>query len=455
MTYFDTMKGLLSRLAFLEPLLPKHEADFRKASYRTDVRRISVLLLALGALSALWIYKDATMSIDRLPVWPLQAMRVFTMCIAAVFFWRQRRRSDQVLESATLYAIAAVIVLHQLATLVSRPLSYSYTSYTSIVLVFILYFMFPFGLVTRAAFALTLSVGEIVFVLLFKEYEPGGKFTLVIAHLFANLLGAFWSAGANTIKRKSYLDFIVLKKAKARIDFMYRVLSHDVRAPFSALISQSGLLKQSLDAGDYSKSQDLAASMGAMIQQSYLMTENLLEWGGRESKQARAKQIHVDLVELVSDTVALFRPLLEQKGLHLEMRLERRVTLKLDARSFQVIIRNIVHNACKFSADGSELRLSLTRGAELISIELFNQGKPISRRVVKKIERIDEWYSSYVGQRHSGAGLGLGISFDIARRNSWTLSLEPILSSEAAGTGTLARLAIPIAITHAEARPSP
>ncbi|MFZ4618552.1 MAG: sensor histidine kinase, partial [Rectinemataceae bacterium] len=267
-----------------------------------------------------------------------------------------------------------MIVLHQLATLVSRPLDYAFTSYTSLVFVFILYFMFPFGLVTRAA--LTLSVGEIVFVLLFKEYEPGGKFTLVIAHIFANLLGAFWSASANTIKRKSYLDFIVLKKAKARIDFMYRVPSHDVRAPFSALISQSGLLKQSLDTGNYPKSQELAASMGAMIQQSYLMTENLLEWGGRVGKQARAKQVQVDLVELVSDTVAMFRPLLEQKGLHLEMRLERRATLRLDARAFQVIIRNLVHNACKYSPEGSELRLSMTRGTELISIELFNQGKP-------------------------------------------------------------------------------
>jgi K+-sensing histidine kinase KdpD len=170
------------------------------------------------------------------------------------------------------------------------------------------------------------------------------------------------------------------------------------------------------------------------------MTENLLEWGLPTGFQHTATQGPLKIAEIIGETLLLFQPVVDHRELTVKFLLENGLSVCADARALRVLARNLLHNACKFSADRGCIRIMTQldeQGAVLFRV--FNDGVPLSGVMNDASAPI---LCPAEPHQHTGARLGLGISFNLAAQNGWKLRLGPTVDSD--GThGTEAILTIP------------
>lgn len=104
------------------------------------------------------------------------------------------------------------------------------------------------------------------------------------------------------------------------------------------------------------------------------------------------------------DTLALMLPLAEQFGQHMEADLERGLEVRLPEEMLQIVLRNLIDNACRYSPRGSRIVISGYRSAHQVVFVITDGGPGLS----------EEEQATFVGRfsrgRHDVAGAGLGLS---------------------------------------------
>jgi signal transduction histidine kinase len=90
---------------------------------------------------------------------------------------------------------------------------------------------------------------------------------------------------------------------------------------------------------------------------------------------------------------------------------------RADRDVFHHIVLNLIDNVCKYAAGGGELSLGVDRAEDgTMEVVVGDRGSGISaedsERIFGKFSRLDEALTS----EQKGAGLGLSISRDLARR---------------------------------------
>lgn len=206
-------------------------------------------------------------------------VRCLMILIAAALLIVQKRTVEPVLNRPLILAMAWIIAFNQVLTAFERPLDYAFTSFTSMMVLFIIYFAFPFRLSTRVGITLAMMLAEAYFIIWHKTFFIGGKTTVFITYFSFNLDFMYWSASLNTMRRKSFMDVLRIREAKEQSELLYRSLSHDIRAPMAGLLLGSEQMSKAIDAGDIAKMRKLTDIFGATLLSSWTMTENLLEWG--------------------------------------------------------------------------------------------------------------------------------------------------------------------------------
>lgn len=136
-----------------------------------------------------------------------------------------------------------------------------------------------------------------------------------------------------------------------------------------------------------------------------------------------------DLVGLVRDSVALMKPLADERGITLSIQTEEEELFPvMDALAMQQVLINLLDNALKFSPSDTRVTVSLKRSTEAqhCEISVADQGRGIAladrRRIFERFCRV----GSELQRETQGAGVGLSIVKHIvdAHRGAITLDSE-------------------------------
>ncbi len=433
---------LVERLDALEPELPEHEVAFRQVNFQGEYRQLKFVLYTTMALTTMYMFKEGFFHLIRYHAWPLFTVRVLMLVLPTILLIVQRNTVEPVLNKPLIRAMAALITFNQVLTAIERPLDYAFTSHTSMLVLFILYFAFPFRLTTRIGFALAMSLAESAYIIFFKTYEAGGKFTVLVTYFAFNVIFSYWSASLNTMRRKGFMDFLRIQEAKEQSDLLYRTLSHDIRAPFAGLLMESGRLTQALEVDDAPGMRTITGTLRATLLSTWAMTENLLEWSQLSGFKRIDPPETLLLADIINETLSLFQPEVDHRGLAVDLSLEDGLSVRANGRAVRVLARNLVHNACKFSANKGCIRIR-TRLDEkgTVLLHVFNDGIPLPAAISDAAMAANQ-IDSTAPERHNGAQLGLGISFNLAAKNGWELRLGPVQDTDGV-TGTEAVLSLP------------
>ncbi|MDB5014598.1 MAG: His Kinase (phospho-acceptor) protein [Daejeonella sp.] len=182
------------------------------------------------------------------------------------------------------------------------------------------------------------------------------------------------------------------------------ILAHDLRSPLGSI---QGYLEILVDANlpDDNKV-TLQKNLLQKTQHTSEMLSNLLSWTQAQMEGVKVKLIKVNLADTLKNTLFVQANIAKQKGVTIQNNLEKHIWLIADQDMLQLVIRNLVNNAIKFTSHGGVITLSsqILEGNCVISVTDNGVGIPYGRQ--KDIFSL-KGESTYGTKKEKGVGLGL------------------------------------------------
>ncbi|WP_416768620.1 ATP-binding protein [Sulfurimonas sp. ST-25] len=215
-------------------------------------------------------------------------------------------------------------------------------------------------------------------------------------------------------------------------------LSHDLRTPLHAILSQTQFLVGygKLEAGALER----IGGIEHAAQQLLGMVNDLLDLArldaGKYEPELETLQT-TEISEMFDEVGTLLAPLAEQKGVALLLPASvPDATVVADRRFLRQIILNLLSNAVKFTDSGSVIcRFDTTES--VLCLRVQDTGRGMTAETLKHV--FEPFVQSEETDRaRGGSGLGLALS----RRYAQHIGAELTLSSDGVGRGSTARLCL-------------
>lgn len=183
------------------------------------------------------------------------------------------------------------------------------------------------------------------------------------------------------------------------------IVAHDLKNPLTSAMSVAQLLEDELE-GD-----ELKEHLG-LIQRSLKRMNNqvakILEIKVLESPSVEVNKTEVDLKKLSEQVISGLKVHSDNKGIQLNAELID-LTTETDASLVIHILDNLVSNAIKFSNNGSQVWIRLSKNGQKIRFEVEDEGPGISEEDMPKLFKKFQKLSARPTDGENSTGLGLSI----------------------------------------------
>ncbi len=223
---------------------------------------------------------------------------------------------------------------------------------------------------------------------------------------------------------------------KMRRDFVSNV-SHELRTPLAAMrVMAETLLSGALEDGP--AAHEFVHRIGLEVEQMTQMVEELLELSALEGEQRPVPDERVPVADLLI-AVDRLRPLIDDKEISLIFEVPADIPpIRGDVSHLQHVLRNLVHNAVKFTPPGGRITIAAAPTAdEMVELRCTDTGVGIRADDLARIfERF--WKADSSRRRDGeGSGLGLAIARHVVAAHQGTIQVESELGRGATFIVTL------------------
>jgi len=241
-----------------------------------------------------------------------------------------------------------------------------------------------------------------------------------------------------------------LEQSFQRISAFSADVAHELRTPVNRALN---LADAALLAQDGSVAPEEIVAIRESMDEMRRLIERLLLLSRGDAGRLPLHRERVDLADLGTDLVELFRPTCEQNGVALEIDSHGGDAIAwVDAGLVQQAVANLLDNAVSHSPGGGAIRVDVAADDDSASIAVSDAGAGVPEL---DRERIFDRFVQLDGSRSApGTGLGLAIARMIARLHGGELSAStsplggarfelrvPRLASAAAGAADASRSA--------------
>jgi signal transduction histidine kinase len=210
---------------------------------------------------------------------------------------------------------------------------------------------------------------------------------------------------------------------KAKSEFL-NVASHELRGPMTVIKGYLTML-ESGSLGDLSpRSMAVLPLLIAKSDEVDWMVEQMVEASRLEDGRLALKKQPADVVELTERAIEGMRALLTNHEVKLD-KPARAIQADVDPDRFQIVVRNLLSNAAKYSPAGAciGVRVSQNGGAKVaVTDEGIGIADEDQARLFTRFGRIEKQSTRHI----SGTGLGLWLSREIARMHDGDLTVESV-----------------------------
>jgi signal transduction histidine kinase len=213
-------------------------------------------------------------------------------------------------------------------------------------------------------------------------------------------------------------------EAAQKTSFVANV-SHEFKTPLTTIRLYTELLEQGRVA-DEAKRRDYLQTVGREAQRLSRLVGNALDFSRLEQGEKKFACAPVDLRAVIAQLLDTHAPRLAEAGLTMQRRLPAEpVPRTTDRDAVEQIVLNLLDNAAKYAAAGSEATVELQATAGGVAVRVLDRGPGVPadhrERIFDKFHRVDDSLTAEKG----GAGLGLSIARQLARGLGGDLRFEP------------------------------
>jgi PAS domain S-box-containing protein len=191
-------------------------------------------------------------------------------------------------------------------------------------------------------------------------------------------------------------------------EFMANI-THEFRTPLSALAASVELLRDALPDLSVEEMRQLLEALNLGIIDLQSLIDNLIEASSIEAGRFKVNPEKVELSTIIDHAINTVQPLLQKKGLQLQMPKSRPAfRVRADQRRTAQALINLLSNAIKHSPEGGRVSLRKLMMEGEVLIEIQDEGSGIQPEYQDRLfKRFVPHQSS---QDLSTMGMGLGLS---------------------------------------------
>jgi signal transduction histidine kinase len=220
----------------------------------------------------------------------------------------------------------------------------------------------------------------------------------------------------------------VIALSERRAAFVSAV-THELRTPLTTFRMYSEMLSSGMVAGEAQQRQYLETLRVEADRLSHLV-ENVLAYARLERGRADPRRELVEAGQLLDRAWPRLADRAAQAEMELVAEADERVralALTTDARIVEQILFNLVDNACKYAAGGSDTRIHVTLDSDASHVlwRVRDHGPGISPSAARRLFQPFSKSSEEAANSAPGVGLGLALCDRLARQLGGRLRHEP------------------------------
>ena len=197
---------------------------------------------------------------------------------------------------------------------------------------------------------------------------------------------------------------------KGKDDFL-TIISHDLKNPLSSMRGFTELLIQSYDSFSDEQRKMFLNEVFNSIENISLLINNILYWVKSQTDGINIKTTNFDLLKRSNENISIYRLMLANKEIQLENKIPENIIVYADGNVFDMILRNILSNALKFTPAKGTITISCKQTGNKLKVFLSDNGIGIPEDKLKIIGSRNEQYSTIGTSHEQGTGLGLGLVY--------------------------------------------
>lgn len=264
----------------------------------------------------------------------------------------------------------------------------------------------------------SLRRGEIVNRIEMQIERPDGQPITMLVNSVPVLNQDDRVTGAITV----FQDITQIKDAEQLKDDFLSLVSHELRTPLTTIQGGALMLQRDWEALNLETQQEFLADIATESHRLGGLIENMVQLANIRAGRVHMETEPVLVGSLVDQAIGATRILAPNRAFRTDV--EPRLLAEADDSRIDQVLRNLLHNALKYSPDGTSIDVRARRTGDMIEIAVRDHGPGIDETelpfVFERFHRSQHWRTSNT----PGMGLGLYLAQHVIEAHGGSIWIE-------------------------------
>ena len=228
----------------------------------------------------------------------------------------------------------------------------------------------------------------------------------------------------NSLNQKLAESEVHLQKLNFTKDKFFSIIAHDLRGPLGTLSGLTEILDEDAEEMDKKSIIELSRDINQISKNTINLLNNLLTWASIQTGKVDTSKDNFDVFEVVDSVYQLLNKNLNQKNISFFNEIPKGFFVYADQNMISSVMRNLIHNAIKFTYGDGKITASAEVNNGYISVSISDNGVGITEENIDKLFEIGSKVSTYGTENEVGTGLGLILSKEFADKNNGAIQVK-------------------------------
>tara|TARA_R110000868_G_scaffold3259_8_gene21342 strand:+ start:260 stop:2335 length:2076 start_codon:yes stop_codon:yes gene_type:complete len=208
-------------------------------------------------------------------------------------------------------------------------------------------------------------------------------------------------------------------------DKLFSIIGHDLRGPINALGSILTLFRdKEIKQEEFLR---FVPKLKNDVDAISFTLNNLLSWGKTQITGSSIEQSDVDLNDLIHNNIKLLHEIANNKGINVINNIPSDTNVWSDKNQVDVVIRNLLNNALKFTNENGEISFNAEKVENYIQVSVRDNGVGLKPEIQKQIfSKQNGLITTYGTANEKGTGLGLSLCKEMIENNGGEIWVESV-----------------------------
>ncbi len=266
-------------------------------------------------------------------------------------------------------------------------------------------------------------------------------FVLLVLLLFMSRLYDINRKANTQLRSKSKLldrDNKNLEKINIQKNNLFSIVAHDVKSPLGAIMTSINMLRDNINDFSQQELNLLTSELSRQAESLYDLLDNVLTWAKSQMEGYRFNRKSIFIFKLINELVAVEEHAILKKEIKFINEIPPEFELWADAQVLEVVLRNLVNNAIKFTPPGGTVKVEVEKNDIETRISVIDNGLGMCQEKIDRIFVKRERYTRKGTGDEEGNGIGLILCSEISNAMGSGIEVKSTV-----GRGSVFTLIIP------------